>query len=233
MLAERIEIPAETASRHPGVSACGMQKLLEHFRSRKGRPEELPPSAPESDDAWQRLIMIFHRINRTMYPAFWPTMRVPIHALVTLEWMRGHSLPSIIQKRVQYQYDKGRPVRLPALIRETMQHVEETARFAAPKFLSCYLDIARIYMKEIGRSDLYPHHLEFDIYLEFGVSTKTLISLLGLGLSRTSAVALYEYMARDDLDADECRAWAREYGLAGLDLPPAILREAQRRLLSS
>jgi hypothetical protein len=232
VLAERVEIPADVASRHTGVSAVGMQRLLDYFRARKGRIEELSPSAPESDDAWQRLIAIFHRVNAHLYPAFWPKARVPVHALVTLEWMRGLPLPHIIQKRVNYQQKNGRPVKLPSLIRETMQHVEEVARFQAPKYLACYLDVLRLYLHEIGRFDLYPDNLRFDLYLEFGVSTRTLLSLIGLGLSRMSAVALYEYIAQDDLDADGCRAWVREHDLGQIDLPPAILREAERKLLN-
>jgi hypothetical protein len=49
-----------------------------------------------------------------------------------------------------------------------------------------------------------------------------------LGLSRMSAVALYEKIARDDLDKEGCIAWINEHGpnFAGMDLPNLIVREA-------
>ena len=48
-----------------------------------------------------------------------------------------------------------------------------------------------------------------------------------LGLSRMSAVALYEKIARDDLDRDGCLSWINEHApnFAGMDLPNLIVRE--------
>jgi hypothetical protein len=59
------------------------------------------------------------------------------------------------------------------------------------------------------------------------VSSTTLLSLMELGLSRMSAVALYEKIARDDLGRDGCLSWINEHGpnFAGMDLPNLIMRE--------
>ena len=48
-----------------------------------------------------------------------------------------------------------------------------------------------------------------------------------LGLSRMSAVALYEKIARDDLDKEGCLAWINQHGpnFAGMDLPNLSVRE--------
>ena len=50
-----------------------------------------------------------------------------------------------------------------------------------------------------------------------------------------SAVALYEKIARDDLDKDGCDAWVREHDtqFAGMDIPELILREVRAKLLPS
>jgi hypothetical protein len=50
-----------------------------------------------------------------------------------------------------------------------------------------------------------------------------------------SAVALYEKIARDDLDKDGCDAWVREHDtqFAGMDIPELILREVRAKLLRS
>jgi hypothetical protein len=88
-------------------------------------------------------------------------------------------------------------------------------------------------LAEIGREDLIDSDLDIGTALEFGVSSRTLLSLLELGLSRMSAVSLYEKIARDDLDKDGCIAWVREHDtqFAGMDIPELIMREVRAKLL--
>ena len=121
------------------------------------------------------------------------------------------------------------------LIRHTMELVEQIARFRAPKYLSAYVDVLNLHLREIGREDLIDHGPDIGTQLEFGVSSLTLLSLMELGLSRMSAVALYEKIARDDLSKEDCLAWVaeRESQFEGMDIPAVILREIRARLLPS
>jgi hypothetical protein len=54
-----------------------------------------------------------------------------------------------------------------------------------------------------------------------------------LGLSRMSAVALYEKIARDDLSKEDCLAWVAQHEaqFEGMDIPAIILREIRGKLL--
>lgn len=229
-LLSHIDLPAKVISRHPGVSAAALQSLLDYFRGRKKPIEELLPSTPESDDAYPRLIAIFHRINKYVYPAFVPPAAIPVHALVTIEWMRGLPLGQIIRRRITYLQERGRQVNLPAVIRETMRDVEEVARFRAPKYLAAYLDVLKFHLDETGHGDLFPEGLRFDLYLEFGVATETLLSLIGIGLSRTSAVAINEFMADDSLSEDAVIEWLQSRRWQTLDIPAVVRREVQSLL---
>jgi hypothetical protein len=222
-----IDLPAHIISRHPGVSAAALQSLLNYFRQRVKPVEDLLPSAPDSDDAYPSLIAIFHRINRYVFPAFFPTTAIPIHALVTLEWMRGLPLGQIIRRRIAYLDDYGRTYTLAAVIRDTMRDVEEIARFRAPKYLTAYLDVLKHHLDEIGQSELFPAELRFDLYLEFGVATQTLLSLIGLGLSRTSAVTLNEFLADDSLSEEDILDWLRARTWQTVDIPKVIQREIE------
>jgi len=116
-----------------------------------------------------------------------------------------------------------------------MELVEKVARFKAPKYLSAYIDVLHLHLNQIGRSDLIAEGLDIGTQLEFGVSSKTLLSLIELGLSRMSAVALYEKISRDDLDKQECVAWLidRQSQLASMDIPAIILREVREQLLTN
>ena len=53
-----------------------------------------------------------------------------------------------------------------------------------------------------------------------------------LGLSRMSAVALYEKIVRDDLDRPGCLAWFAQHNreLDGMDIPVLIIREVREKL---
>lgn len=223
-----INIPQDMLVRHPGVSAVGMQRLLNSFRKYEGNIENLLLAPSESVDAYDRYVTVMRRINENIYPVFLPDGRIPMHSLIIVEWLKGFSLSTIIRRRIEYNQRNNRSFRLPELIRNTMSLVEETARFRAPKYISAYVDVLKIFLSEKGRSDLIDDDFDIGIALEFGVSSATLLSLLELGMSRMSAVALYVKIARDDLNREGCLAWINEHGpnFAGMDLPNLIIREA-------
>jgi hypothetical protein len=232
VVADNITIPADVCTRHPGVSAIGMQRLLNYFSEREAPIEELLPAPSESDDAYERLIRIMYRINANMYPAFMPMGLVPLHALVTIEWMRGLSLAAIIRSRIGHHKRKGEDFQLPKLIRDTMELVEQTARFRAPKYVAAYMDVLNLHLRSVGRDELADENTNFGLMLEFGLSTQTLISLMEIGLSRMSAVALYELMAQDNLSQGECIEWIRQnYSrLNGMEVPVVVLREIGEKI---
>ena len=230
---ESISLPVELAERHPGVSISGLQSLYDNFHQREGDIDELLPAPPESEDAYPRLIAILTRINKHVFPAFYPENVVPLHALIILQWLKGRSLAAIIASRIRYHRERGQEVRLPTLIRGTMELVEQVARFRAPKYISAYVDVLKHHLQEIGQAELYADDLDIGVALEFGISTKTLFSLIQLGLSRMSATALYEKIAEDDLDQSGCLAWVSERvdDLEGMDFPLVILREIREKML--
>ncbi|MGE4531363.1 MAG: DEAD/DEAH box helicase [Acidithiobacillus sp.] len=231
-LASQVEIGHEIADRHPGVSALGLQKLLGAFRAYSGDPENLLPAPVESADSFDRFVTIMHRINDHLYPAFVPEELVRLYVLTVVQWLKGYSLSKMIRGSIEWHQNNGRKFKLPLLIRQTMERVEQIARFRAPKYLSAYMDILHVHLKEIGRMDLIDDDIDIGTQLEFGVSTRTLLSLMELGLSRMSAVALYEKIARDDLTKEECLAWVleRDSQLEVLDIPAIILREIREKL---
>jgi len=231
-LADKIEISSDIATRHPGVSAVGMQRLLDAFRSYEGDVENLLPAEVASFDSYDRFVAIMNRINTHLFPAFGSEDVNRLYALVVVNWLQGYSLATMIRKSIEWHQRVDRGYKLPTLIRETMNLVEQIARFRAPKYLAAYMDILQLHLREIGREDLIDTDLDIGTQLEFGVSTKTLLSLIELGLSRMSAVILYEKIARDDLSKDECIAWVRERQgrFEAMDIPEIVVREMPLRL---
>lgn len=232
VLAAPIGIGIDLVTRHPGVSAIGLQRLLEAFRSYEGDVENLLPAEVASNDSYDRFVTIMERIDKHLFLAFAPEARIRLYALIVVKWLKGYSLARIIQDSIEWHIGAGRPFKLPQLIRGTMELVEQIARFKAPKYLSAYMDVLNLHLHEIGRDELIDDGLDIGTQLEFGVSTTTLLSLMELGLSRMSAVALYEKIARDDLSKEGCIAWIEERRnqLQTLDIPAIIIREIQERL---
>ncbi|WBS02027.1 DEAD/DEAH box helicase [Pseudoduganella sp. SL102] len=226
-VAEGIKVSADLAARHPGVSAIGLQRLLDAFERYPNDIENLLPAEVSSYDSYDRFVTIMERINKYLFPAFSPDGRIRLYALIVVKWLKGYSLARIIRDSIEWHEKNGRAYKLPDLIRGTMDLVEQIARFKAPKYLSAYMDVLHLHFKQCNREDLIEEGLDIAMQLEFGVSSTTLLSLMELGMSRMSAVALYEKIARDDLSKEECIAWVseRKNQLSGFDIPAIIVRE--------
>ncbi|MCP1237625.1 DEAD/DEAH box helicase [Gluconobacter kondonii] len=233
-LADKIEIGSGFSERHPGVSALGLQSLLEAFRAYEKDVENLIPAPVESQDSYDRFVTIMRRINEHLYPAFMPDSLIPLYVVIVVQWLKGFSLAAMIRANIDYHNRHGRKFVLPKLIRQTMEHVEQVARFKAPKYLSAYMDILHLYFREIDREDLIDTDLDIGTQLEFGVSTRTLLSLMEMGLSRMSAVSLYEKIARDNLTKEECMTWIRQRDdqFDTMDIPAIIVREIREKILA-
>lgn len=232
-LAKKIEIPLNICYRNPGVNAVGLQNLLNSFRLYPGDIENLLPVPPESFDAYDRMVTIMKRVNANIYPAFQPEKRTPLYALVVQEWLKGLSLAEMIRRRIAYKIKMNQKLNLPSLIRDTMDLVEQIARFRAPKYLSAYSDVLNLFLMERGREDLVDDGIDIGTALEFGVSSRTLLSLLSLGLSRMGAVMLYEYMYNDDMSPEDCKAWINDRSdeFEGMGLPSIVVNEARKKAL--
>src|SRR5260370_222329 len=173
------------------------------------------------------------RTNQHLFPAFTPEGLNRLHALIVVQWLKGFSLSRMIRRNIEYHQSRNKPYKLPVLIRNTMELVEQTARFRAPKYFSAYVDVLNAHLRAIGRIDLIEDGLDIGTQLEFCVSSRTLLSLMELGLSRMSAVALYEKIAHDDLTQQACVAWVvkRDSQFEGMGIPVLILSEIRAKLL--
>ncbi len=227
---EAIEVSPHIVDANPGISIVALQRLLNYFREYKGDPITLLPIPPEDDDSVDRFVFIFDIINLTLAPVFAPEQRVLPCALTTWDWMRGRTLGRMIAARLKreraksvYQSDEELPYA--RFIRETMADVENIARFLAPKYLGAYLSVLRQHFHEKGIPKDFPEELTYDLFLEFGVSTRTLITLIGMGLSRTSSIELSGYFGRTDLTEVEVLQRLESGEWESLDLPALVKRE--------
>jgi hypothetical protein len=202
-----LSIEANIIARNPGISPFALDDLLKYFRAREGAVEELLPAEPSSNDAAIVYTKIFGRLCKRACPKLGPEGgRAFMLALLVTRWMSGFPLSRLIDDRLK----RSGADKAASEIRNVMNDVEQIARFEAPRGLSCYCDVLRQYLREINREDLVDRIPPFNIFLELGVCMQTQISLIGVGLSRTSSISLSEIITEDNLTEAQVIQWLRE-----------------------
>lgn len=221
-----IDLPKDILLKNQGVSPIAQQSLLNYFRTSNKSNGELIPPLPEEDDACDKYVHIIGRISTHL------THEEPIlncyRAIFVTNWMRGHGLARIISDNINYYSKKGSPKKLDAIIRETMKDIEEYARFRFLKFSTCYTDILGYYFLEKGDLDAIKKLPPINLWLEFGASKQTQISLMGMGFTRTAALEISELMVIDNYDKEKCLEWFNRNNVDALGLSELIVREISK-----
>ena len=224
----KVELPGDILCRHAGISPPAMQRLLEYIRGHDDQDAMLL-AKPESEDAAVNYMRALLRCNRQLGADFGPERRCFQLAILVVEWMRGARLAYLISKRIQINTERGdRSVARD--IRAVMKDIDEVARFSAPKYLACYLDVLKLHLQQVGRSEEIDDLPDVAMMLELGVARTTEVSMMALGLSRASAVELEEHISGDEMTPEQCLQWLQEKDIEGYGLPRLVEREIQEVL---
>lgn len=222
-------VPEEIIINHPGISPLAMEKMLAHFEKNKEMPENfLVPYATDTD-AVTGYKEVFKRLYERLTNEFGNTDRYLFRqAIATVNWMQGQPISKIIIARKRALPSES----IHNTIRQVLQDIESVARYKAPKYLSCYNDLLHHFLQSIGRNDLADEVEDITLYLEMGVNTKTQLSLLNLGLSRTSAVELKTFITADDYMEQDCLDWLQNpnNNWQSRNLPEIVKREITKIL---
>jgi hypothetical protein len=227
---EPIAIDQDLYQRHTAISPVAMQTLFEYFEQHP-EPERLPLSPPENTNAADSYVAALSRVSKFLGAPFGVHSGYQFAlAILMRDWMRGRPLAVLIKSRIEYERKRNpkgsQDTLVAAAIRNTMRDVEQFARFEAPKYLSCYVDVLEQFI-EISKIDVELPEIDLQMMLEMGVSRPTELSMMTLGLSRTSAVALERYILEDELTREECLRWLMEADLGTFDLPALVVDEIE------
>jgi hypothetical protein len=226
-----LAIDLSILTRNPGISPFALDELLQEFREHKGDLMELLPADPASDDAVAAYAEIFGRMSARACPNLGQnSRRWAMLAMLVTRWMRGFPLALLIQDRLNYLKKAHREINVASEIRAVMTDVEQVARFEAPRALSAYCDVLRQHLRERQREDIAKQVPEFRLFLELGVNQKTQISLMGIGLSRSSAIAVSDLITADSLSQRQALVWLRQNTeqWSGAPLPVLVKKEIER-----
>lgn len=134
------------------------------------------------------------------------------------KWARGLPLEQILREDIAYQrIDESDQAAVARRIRAVLGDIEDIIRFEYVRLCQCYEDTLRHALTSHGMSDEAERMPSLTLFLEVGAVDPRMISLIGLGLSRTSAgLALPQIPAHLESEDQLLSALGRVRGLPAL-----------------
>ncbi|MCS4298924.1 MULTISPECIES: DEAD/DEAH box helicase [Acinetobacter] len=208
-LIKEIKITIEIVEKNTGISPILLNNLYESFYFNKEKPIERLCLGSFSERAdYSRYRRALERIkNNLSHNLGFSNVQQNFYNSLILQWMWGYSISRIISERISFILKKEGTVNSNTVIREVLDNIERIARFNAPKYIGCYNDVLNLYLNNNGRGDLVENHSDFHSFLEMGVSNRTQLSLISLGLSRSSALSLSKMIESSDYNKREIFTW--------------------------
>lgn len=145
-------------------------------------------------------------------------------AAIAIKWMKGVSLPQIIQNQMDRHPDKDKR----SLIRETLSTIEKEIRFKLVRLFGCFLSLLKHALETRNMSSMLDSAVPLTLFLEVGASDRTMISLMSMGLSRVSAKRLTEKSVSKHMDVRVARNWLKQLKLEKLGLSELLIEEVRK-----
>lgn len=222
-----ITLPTDVIRLSPNISAHKQQKLFNALLGQiaigRESAEALVPKHPRESDAFNSYANALEFCHQAILEIDTLRKLHRFHALMALRWMRGISLPQIIDEQIKRSPEKNRRT----VIRDTLELIETQIRFQCVRLFGCYNALLIHALKETSNQDLVASIPSIPVYLEVGASDRTMISFIALGLSRVTAMKLNEASLRKDLDEAGALQWLRTRTLDHLALSPLLLEEVR------
>lgn len=221
-----VEVPATILSKNQGVNPLAQQKLLEYFKKFERDSIELIPPYPEDDDAQEKYLHIIGRISSNLTGDSYK-LNAYRSVLIT-NWLRGYGLARIIADNIRWHNKNKTGKNTATIIRETMRDIEEYARFRFLKYTTCYIDVLKLYLGTKGDCAAIDKIPQLNLWLEFGASKTTQISLMAMGFTRTAALEFSDLIVDENYNKEQCLHWFQTNNINAMDLPASIINEAGR-----
>ena len=214
-----------------GIPPHFQEKMLQYIikNIEDGKIDKLIPLHPEMPNAYQSLVRLFSRFE-TKFGKKEKASKAPRRlAAIALSWMKGMPYPNMIKKQIEYKPTS----KLPTVIRETMETIETSIRFKCVQQTRCYLDLLKHGLTVHALESKLTSIPALPLYLEIGASSGTMINLVGIGFSRTTAGLINKYAANKGMNRTECYNWLKRENWVATDLPRICLKEINSILGSS
>lgn len=229
-----ISITRDVLSMSPTVSSHRQQALYEWIERslKKKGPAYVIPRHPRDKAAYSSYAACIKRCHGAVLKYPKSDRSHSYYAQMCRRWMMGEPLPVMIDASFRYKVKQGLRPNISSVIRTTLREVENDLRFKYVRLFSCYNAVLDQVLRDYEMEELLPSIPSIPMYLELGACSSTMISFMGLGLSRFTAGKLQNLPRRSDMSQAEARNWIRRQDITALDLPTASIREISRMAIS-
>lgn len=220
----QILLPDSVLVHSPNISAHKQQALFKRIESlidQGGDVNDLLPVHPLKVGAYKSCVSVLALCHEYLLGLDPESKLASFQAVIALKWMRGVTLPQIIDGQIERRPDVDRRV----LIRKVLEVIEGDIRFQAVRLYGCYISILKHVLELRGWGELANHIVPISLFLEVGACDKTTISLMSLGLSRVTAKQLGLKSISKNLDVKSARKWVRNIDIKKLGLSQLVERE--------
>lgn len=222
----RLDLPRNVIAQNAGVHPIRLQRLYEYFGGQIAL-DEYVPLTPHESGSYSNMELIFHVSDK--YLSAIDNESYKFHAWLASQWIHDTPLKRMIQERVDYMKERGKSPEVGKIIREIIKALEYDIRYRFVKHTRAYNDVLGLVLRKRGRDDLASRIIPLHLFLECGASNSTVLSLLSLGLSRTTALLLKGKITFSDHPTPEqCRATLRAKNLNELEIPSICKTELEQ-----
>lgn len=223
-------IDEATLSASPTVSIHRQKSLFEWIEKsllKKGA-EYVIPKHPKMSGAYQSHLAVIKRCHGAILKLPKADMSHKYFAQMGLKWMKGLPLPQIIDASFKHKKNAGKNPNIATVIRTTLSEVENDLRFKYVRLFSCYIAVLKQVLREHGRIDLIDTIPPIPLFLEVGASSSTMISFMGIGVSRYTSGKLSDLAREPGMSQEDAKAWIRRQDIDALDIPVASQQELRK-----
>lgn len=222
-------LPLSVINKNIGVSIFRQTDLLNYIMERidSAGPEALIPAFPLDDfrTAHTSYLRAFKRIHNHLLKYRTDDKSHLFFAGLALRWMRGDSLPQLINSSINYYKKKNSNKSTAAIIRETMENIENDLRFRYVKYFTCYNSLLAHSLISKSLHEYVDVIPDVPLYLEMGGSSGSMINMMALGLSRTTAESLIDFMTDKEMEIHDVKSWLRSQKFEQFDIATACINE--------
>lgn len=227
---ENKSITKQVLTQSPTVSVHRQQSLYDWITSslRKRGAAYVIPKFPRDSASYTSYLACIKRCHGAILKYNKSDNSHKYYALIARRWMLGNPLPQIIDDSFKYKIKNGLNPNIATIIRETLNEIEQNLRFKYVRLFSCYNAVLEQVLHDNDLGELVRSIPAIPMYLEVGACSPSMISFMGLGLSRYTAGKLQSLPRRQDMSQHDARNWIRNQDIESLNVPMASIDEIKR-----
>ncbi|MFM0598402.1 DEAD/DEAH box helicase [Paraburkholderia dilworthii] len=237
----QLNVPKVVMDRNWLISPWRLQAMYEFIEARvaDGTWRDYYPTHPMQGDSYTRYQRMFISIEEHLKgkPAEKWARYLNHQAIL---WMKGATIASLVEGELRYRPPKRQKTDARGLtnsnsaVRRIFELLEKTLHFTYVQLTRAYCDCFDAALRKAGHEKEADNIYPVSLALELGACTRTVISLIELGLSRISAQILGKRIRSTDWTASQLRTWLRSRREGDLKVARVVLDELSRlRLLQT